>query len=280
MRHPIILLLAAALLSAVPALADGDRARFCDDNDENCVEVPGLRVTGSGVQVLYVGDDEDAPRFVPVSRFLAPRGFLGVSLTDLTPELQRHFGVDDEIGVLVSRVEPDSPAQEAGVRVGDVITLLDGRQMRSAGDVARSVRDKEAGEAVDLEVWRDGRPLTLTATAAVREKAQWDISGITAGDVTFGVGARQIQEAMQSGMKGLEHLEQLKGPQGRYVFRVDPESAARWQESLNAYLSSQDFSEQARRLHGLEGDLAQRIRELEKRLQELEQELGEGDGER
>lgn len=95
--------------------------------------------------------------------------FLGVQLTVLTPELRAHFGAPEGQGVLVSKVADGSPAAIAGVRVGDVITALDGGAVRGAAGLSRLVRQRDEGETVALEVYRDGRLETLSPTLEKRE---------------------------------------------------------------------------------------------------------------
>lgn len=96
-------------------------------------------------------------------------GFLGIMLTDLTPELRTHFGVPEDAGVLVAKVIDDSPAQRAGLQVGDVITLVDAESVASGGELARQIAGHAAGETVALEVWRDGRAQRLGATLEERQ---------------------------------------------------------------------------------------------------------------
>lgn len=91
-------------------------------------------------------------------------GFLGVQLAELTPELRTHFGVSDDAGVMISRVIDDSPAARAGLRVGDIVTAVDGESIDSGGQLGRAIRHREEGETVLLEVWRDGSVQSLTAT--------------------------------------------------------------------------------------------------------------------
>lgn len=96
-------------------------------------------------------------------------GFLGVLLAELTPELRAHFGVKEDAGVMVSKVIDDSPASRAGLEVGDIITAVDGEAIGSGGQLAHSIRSREDGESVLLEVWRDGSVQNLTATVEERE---------------------------------------------------------------------------------------------------------------
>ena len=196
MKNWLPILASLALLITTAQAGERTVVR-CDGDDKDCETYSTLK--GDGVQVLYLGGDDDEPSFVPLSRFLSQRGFLGVSLTDLSPELREYFQVDHEHGVLVSRGEEDSPADDAGVRVGDVITMVDGDDVRSGQDISRAVREKDEGDAIDMEVWRDGRPQTLTAIAAEREKIQIDLSGLTT----------TLEGLHIEGLDGLEHLGEM-----------------------------------------------------------------------
>lgn len=91
-------------------------------------------------------------------------GHLGVALSDLTPELRAHFGVPEDVGVLVSKVLEDSPALQAGLEVGDIVTAVDGEEITGAGELARAIRSREAGDIVVVEAWRDGKLLQINAT--------------------------------------------------------------------------------------------------------------------
>ena len=95
--------------------------------------------------------------------------FLGVGLSPLTPELRTHFGVPEDLGVMVSKVEADSPAALAGVEVGDIIARVGGDDIGSASALAHNIRRRAEGDAVELEVWRDGRVEMLSATLAARQ---------------------------------------------------------------------------------------------------------------
>ncbi len=94
--------------------------------------------------------------------------YLGVAMVELTPELRRHFGVPEDVGVMVSQVMEDSPAQRAGVRVGDVVSAVAGDSVGSARQLAQAIAQRPEGEAVVLEIWRDGKLETLTATLETR----------------------------------------------------------------------------------------------------------------
>lgn len=94
---------------------------------------------------------------------------MGVELVETTPELRRHLGAPDGRGILVGKVLEGTPAEKAGVRVGDVVTSIAGRAVESASDLVDGVRESE-GKTVDLEVVRDRRAMRLTITIPEREK--------------------------------------------------------------------------------------------------------------
>ncbi len=95
--------------------------------------------------------------------------FLGIELTALTPELRSHFGVPGEVGVMVSRVTEDGPAEAAGIEVGDIVTAVDDVEVSSSRSLARAIRSREAGDTVVVEIWRDGGLLHRTAALAERK---------------------------------------------------------------------------------------------------------------
>ena len=95
-------------------------------------------------------------------------GYLGVTLIDLTPELRAHFGAPEDAGAIVGNVEPGSPAEEAGLRVGDVVVTADGVDVGNTWDLVQAVRPRMEGQMLALEVIRDKRKKRLEAKVAVR----------------------------------------------------------------------------------------------------------------
>ena len=91
------------------------------------------------------------------------RGRLGVAAQDLTPDLAAAFGIDEHGGAVVAQVGTDSPAERAGLRVGDVIVAVDGRPIRDAAGVRNAVGLVRVGSQVEMEVLRNGQRLKLNA---------------------------------------------------------------------------------------------------------------------
>jgi membrane-associated protease RseP (regulator of RpoE activity) len=97
------------------------------------------------------------------------RTYLGVTTTDLTADLREHFGASKDAGVLVGSVEDNSPADKAGVRVGDILVSADGKDVKSLGDIRRALREKKDGDTLRLEVLRGKSRQTLVATVTEKE---------------------------------------------------------------------------------------------------------------
>ena len=101
-----------------------------------------------------------------------PHAVLGVQLVELTPELRAHYGVATDAGVMVSRVIEDSAAARAGIEVGDILTAVDGESVASTQGVRHNLMGKEDGDVIVVDLFRNGRQMTLTADAEVREGPQ------------------------------------------------------------------------------------------------------------
>jgi len=92
--------------------------------------------------------------------------YLGVYLSDLTQETARKFGSPVDSGALVEHVEPGGPADDAGVRRGDVVTVVGSEQVRSSGDLISALRNHQPGDTVDVTVLRNGQKTTLQVELA------------------------------------------------------------------------------------------------------------------
>lgn len=94
---------------------------------------------------------------------IAPRGRLGVNVEPLSDQLAEFFGTTK--GVLVSSVEPDSPAAKAGLKAGDVITSVNGRTVDDPQALSAAVRTAESGATLEIGIVRDKKPASLKALA-------------------------------------------------------------------------------------------------------------------
>ena len=87
---------------------------------------------------------------------------LGVNLQNLDPDLAAYFQVNPNEGVLVTRIEPDSPAQKAGIHSGDIITHINGIKVNSSEDVAKMISEGDV-ETVELTILRHGTQQKIIA---------------------------------------------------------------------------------------------------------------------
>lgn len=96
------------------------------------------------------------------------RAYIGVTYQPLTPELASSFGADRTRGALVNEVVPDGPAAKAGLRSGDIVLDVQGREVKEANDLQRAVLLHGVGEKLVITVLRDGREQKLTLVTAER----------------------------------------------------------------------------------------------------------------
>jgi predicted metalloprotease with PDZ domain len=146
-----ILLITLTLLIAVAAFADSPQRQT-----RTLVVRDGKVVT----------DTIEGP---PLEMLLGGRTYIGISLAGLTPELREHFGAPKDSGVMVESVQEDSPAEKAGIKVGDIVISVDGKDVKWAGDLRGALRDKKEGDSVRLEVLRGRSRQTIVTTVKERE---------------------------------------------------------------------------------------------------------------
>ena len=85
------------------------------------------------------------------------RKYIGVYLEELNKELSEYFGAKEGKGLLVSQIREGSPAEKAGLKVGDVLVKADGTMLERQGDLSRIIQEKEKGDKIKIEFYRDKR---------------------------------------------------------------------------------------------------------------------------
>lgn len=103
-------------------------------------------------------------------------GYLGVEVLPMTGELRAHFRSPEDAGVLVARVKENSPAAAAGIQVGDILTAVEGKAIDGPPSLALAVREKKAGESVDVDFLRDGSALSASVTVEERDRTVVDLA--------------------------------------------------------------------------------------------------------
>lgn len=92
------------------------------------------------------------------------RGWLGVKIQAVSPEIAQAMGLKNDQGALISEVTADSPAAKAGLRQGDVILGYNGQAVAAMRDLPRLVAGTRSGETAKVELWRDGQKKSVSVT--------------------------------------------------------------------------------------------------------------------
>jgi serine protease Do len=136
------------------------------------------------------------------------RGFLGVYLQDLTKELAKNFGIDTTEGALISQVMPDSPADKAGFKTGDVVVEMDGKPVKTVHTLRNRVAFSPVGDEVKFVIMREGKKTTLTVTLGERPddrqvKAPEEDSTTTLGVAVANLTAERKQQYRTESTSGV-----------------------------------------------------------------------------
>src|SRR5437899_6508949 len=149
------------------------------------------------------------------------RGYLGVMIQEVTPDLGKAFHLPSAEGALVGDVTPDSPGAKAGLQKGDVVTALNGQKISDTFDLRLRISPTAPGTVVKLDVYRNGQKQQMTATLAeFPEKAQTaEKSQQGEAPALEGVPVENLNSDMA------QQLNLPPGTRGVVITRVDPNSA-------------------------------------------------------
>ncbi len=149
--------------------------------------------------------------------------YIGVGITDVTPENSKFFDLKDANGAVISEVQPDSPGARAGLKVGDVIVGLDGKKVSGAGELQAQVSEMRPGTKVALDILRDGKSMNVPVTLeelGSKDKTEELNASADNGKPRWGVGIADLTSDVR---------EQLQAPstlKGAVIQRVQPGSPA------------------------------------------------------
>ena len=134
---------------------------------------------------------------------------LGVSIQEVNQTLADSFRLDRPEGALIAGVEPGSPADQAGLKAGDVVRAVDGQRIVASGDLPAVIGQSAPGSTVRLELWRDGKVQSVSAKlgdAAARtaraERAADPAAAAQGGRLGLALRPLQPQERQQAGIAG------------------------------------------------------------------------------
>jgi S1-C subfamily serine protease len=155
---------------------DGSSVKSVDDV-QNALKNknPGDKVTFSvsrGGQeeevVVTLGRGAQALPVQPALPGQVAQPYLGVSLADITPEIQKELGLSRDHGVAIVEVDQQGPAQKAGLRRGDVILMIGSQQVETAEEARNAILDHEPGDSVSVRVQRGGDELSIQVELGTR----------------------------------------------------------------------------------------------------------------
>ena len=107
------------------------------------------------------------------------RGRLGVNIQDITPELSQALNLKTDVGVLITQIEPNSAAERAGLKIGDIIVGLNNHPTLSANEVRNSIALMRVGDQIELSIYRDGKRRVVKAVIGAALEPE-----ISVGDIT------------------------------------------------------------------------------------------------
>ncbi len=146
------------------------------------------------------------------------RGFLGVSIQDVTRDIADSVGLKDAKGALVTQLNDDSPGGKAGLKSGDIVTAVDGTTIDDAISLSRTISSKAPGSKVELTVWRDGKEIKVSATLGTLEESKPDQQQTPTPP-------SDVQPAPVPSSVGITLVPNATGD-GLLIQDVDPESVA------------------------------------------------------
>jgi serine protease Do len=146
------------------------------------------------------------------------RGWLGVGIQKITPELAKSFGLKDEKGALVSQVVKSGPADKAGIETGDVIVEFDGKKVADPNDLPRMVAPLPVGKSVPVKVLRGGSVLDREVKIGQLEEQKEEVAN-TSTRKPLGITVQNITPEIAKGLG-------LKSATGVVVASVIPGTPA------------------------------------------------------
>jgi serine protease Do len=146
------------------------------------------------------------------------RGWLGVGIQDITPELAEYYGVKDKKGVLVTQVFSGDPADKSGVKTGDVIVAVDGKEVSSSRELSRTIANATVGERTPVSILRAGEGKILYVELTKREDSEVSVKPQLQSTDNLGLKLKELEP------ETARHLGYSEDEKGVVVIQVEPGS--------------------------------------------------------
>jgi serine protease Do len=183
------------------------------------------------------------------------RGWLGVSIQDLTPELAEYYGVKDGKGALIGEVFKGDPADKAGIEPKDIIVEVNGKKINDSRDLSRLIADVAVGNKIKIKIIRNGKEKVLYAVITKRTEDKEQVAAKEPGaESDFGITVSDITPEIA------DHYG-IEDTQGVVIVKIDPDS-----KGAESGLRNGDVIKEINRKS------VRNVKEYRKRLNELKSE--------
>ena len=123
------------------------------------------------------------------------RGWLGIGIQPITDDAAQSFGFSGTDGALVGHVEPNGPADKAGLKQGDIIFSLDGQKVRNVNDLRNIVAATKPGASMSVKLFRDGQELTVSAKIGeLKAQKETEAPSAEAPSVDLGISVESLND--------------------------------------------------------------------------------------
>lgn len=148
--------------------------------------------------------------------------YMGVGITDVTPDNARFFHLNQASGAVITEVQPDAPGARAGLKVGDVITEVNGQKVNDAGSLQVLVGEQAPGTKINVQILRDGKQMTVPVTVETlnAKNEGGSNSGEEHGKARWGLGLSNITPDLR------DQIQAPSSVHGVVITGVEPGSPA------------------------------------------------------
>ncbi|SCB60786.1 serine protease Do [Rhizobium aethiopicum] len=184
---------------------------------------------GGSVGVGFAIPSDEAKAIVAklVKNGAIDHGYLGVQIQPVTKDVADAVGLDKTGGALVAAISADTPAAQAGLKPGDIITSVGGETVKTPRDLSRLVADLSPGARESLGVWRDGKSIDLNVTVGANADGQKqaaaaspEAQGHASGQPSLGIGLADLTPDVR------QQLNLPRSVSGAVVASINPDKSA------------------------------------------------------